>query len=95
MKIVRDGKEFELTDPELADACREYARLCHSDDIESCLSEWCDENKIPREKIDSDDFNAVLDEYEEMLWYHEEETREDLAKGAIDVCLRKDDYNEE
>ena len=95
MKIIRNGKEIELTDPELADACMEYARLCHRDDINSYLYEWCEANKIPREKIDDNVFNEIIDEYEGMLWHHEEDHREALAEEAASMYMCADDYREE
>lgn len=95
MKIVRDGKEFELTDPELAEACMEYAHLCHCDDVESSLLEWCDENGVARERIDEDTLNEIIDEYEERLWWHEEDNRESIAANTIERFLDPDDYMEE
>lgn len=95
MKIIRDGVEIELTDPELAEACKEYAHLCHCDDVESSLLEWCDKNGIARERICEDTLNEIIDEYEERLWWHEEDNRESIAKNTIERYLDPDDYKEE
>lgn len=95
MKIIRDGKEIELTDQELADACREWAIKCHTDDVECCLSEWCATNGIAREKIDAETLETIVDEYEDMLFYHEMGNRDELVVEAVGCWLDPNDYKEE
>ena len=95
MKIIRDGIEFELTEQELADACHEWARLCHHDDILSNLDWWCDENGVAKEKIGEDMINEIIDEYEDRLWWHEEDHRDSIAVSVIEDMINPDDYKEE
>ena len=94
MIIVRDDKEFELTEPELANACREWALLWHRDDIYSSFDNWCDENGVAKEKIGEDMINEIIDEYEDRLWWHEEDHRESIAASVIEDLLNPDDYKE-
>lgn len=94
MIIVRDDKEIELTEQELADACREWAWLCHRDDIYSSLDYWCDENGVAKEKIGEDMINEIIDEYEDRLWWHEVDHRDSITASVIEDLLNPDDYKE-
>jgi hypothetical protein len=50
MKIIRDGKEFELTWQEVRDAHDEWATDCTKEDIQSMAQDM--EVEIPEEALD-------------------------------------------
>ena len=73
MKIIRDGKEIELTTEELNDAWREVEHDGHRNDVIAYIEMWCDDNEI----TDTDKYlkdESLIDDitydYEEILEYH-------------------------
>ena len=71
MKIIRDGKEIELTYNEIRDAYNEYHSSCLKEDIEGKAEEM--EVKIPDELMDKVMYRAEKtignnDSYWESYW---------------------------
>lgn len=83
MKIIRDGKEIQLTDNEIYNAYKEYHRDCLKEDILSKADEM--EVEIPDDLL-----NKVLhrvdktlvnnDSYWEIYWMSIEYTIEDVLE---------------
>ena len=92
MKIVRDGKEFELTIKELDDAWLEVEHKIHRADVIDYLGMWCDDNGIlaqdERKKYLENDslIDDITEEYEDRLErnlsYYDPDWREEVYEAA-------------
>ena len=87
MKIVRDGKEIELTISEIREACYEYDKLGRIKDLAEELELYVDEQDEERyklaEKIEPlfDKYIGLNNEYWECYW--------SIARMAIENYLKE------
>ena len=82
MKIIRDGKEIELTFSELMRAHEEYEFDCMTEDVKSLLESGTREVELSEEQIREISGNALHnlgknDSYFEAYWTSVEHTLDD------------------
>ena len=92
MKIIRDGKEYELTTQELFDAHTEYEHNCDVEDMHEWLDQWCEDNAYYRDTVTKEQEADILESFEDMcegydVWGLLNERRRELMNDAIAEIL--------
>ena len=90
MKIVRDGKEFELTDKELFFASLEYKKLCAEYDFENCL--YPDDYGVTKEEFDSMR-EDIIGLYVYFWKHHDDELTTLLEEAAREIVRNRRKVN--
>ena len=92
MKIIRDGKEYELTTNELFLAWQEHERKCDTEDMHEWLDDWCEDNAYPRDTVTKEQEDEILESFEDLcmgydVWGLLNERRRELMNDAIAEIL--------
>ena len=92
MKIVRDGKEYELTNGELFDASMAYDVMCANYDFDNCLDP--NDYGVTKEEFDSMR-DEIIGRYMYFWKHHDDELQTLFEKAASEVVGKRHEAHQE